>query len=277
LAQAWIEVELVRLQNWRTLTQVLRHGKPGPESSISKLLWSEMSQYCTTRRWRCCTRRQAGAGRGVTSAARGRWARAPTLPSRRNRLAGTSSVASAHSVAARVLARRATGVMRSAFPQAVVGEPASSPCLHSPPQRTPTRAAELSAALSLLRGARRGRGTAGRAKPARVDSRFPPVREAVWVGAAILETSVPRHERSAALPDTRVARWPPGIVAMREKRNGSGEKPRPSNGALLWGGKPVGRVHSSSSSTPRVGDPGEIVDGRSACQGSQSDRAAAAR
>jgi len=44
LAQAWIEVELVKLQNWRTLTQVLRHGRPGPESSISKLQWSETSQ-----------------------------------------------------------------------------------------------------------------------------------------------------------------------------------------------------------------------------------------
>ena len=44
LAQAVIEVELLKLQNWRTLTQLLRHGKPGPESSLVKLFWSEMSQ-----------------------------------------------------------------------------------------------------------------------------------------------------------------------------------------------------------------------------------------
>jgi len=44
LAQVCIEVELLKLHNWRTLTQLLRHGKPGPESSLVKLFWSEMSQ-----------------------------------------------------------------------------------------------------------------------------------------------------------------------------------------------------------------------------------------
>jgi len=44
LAQNCIEVELLKLHNWRTLTQLLRHGKPGPESSLVKLFWSEMSQ-----------------------------------------------------------------------------------------------------------------------------------------------------------------------------------------------------------------------------------------
>jgi alkylation response protein AidB-like acyl-CoA dehydrogenase len=44
LAQAVIEQELFKLHNWRTLTGVLRHGKPGPESSLVKLFWSEMSQ-----------------------------------------------------------------------------------------------------------------------------------------------------------------------------------------------------------------------------------------
>jgi len=44
LAQALTEVEIFKLHNWRTLTQVRRHGKPGPESSMVKLFWSEMSQ-----------------------------------------------------------------------------------------------------------------------------------------------------------------------------------------------------------------------------------------
>ena len=44
LAQSFIEVELTKLHNWRTLTGLLRHGKPGPESSLVKLFWSEMSQ-----------------------------------------------------------------------------------------------------------------------------------------------------------------------------------------------------------------------------------------
>jgi alkylation response protein AidB-like acyl-CoA dehydrogenase len=44
LAQVFIEVEMTKLHNWRTLTQLLRHGKPGPESSLVKIFWSEMSQ-----------------------------------------------------------------------------------------------------------------------------------------------------------------------------------------------------------------------------------------
>jgi alkylation response protein AidB-like acyl-CoA dehydrogenase len=44
LAQIWMEVEMTKLHNWRTLTHLRRHGKPGPESSLVKLFWSEMSQ-----------------------------------------------------------------------------------------------------------------------------------------------------------------------------------------------------------------------------------------
>ena len=44
VAQAVIEQQLFTLHNWRTLTGLLRHGRPGPESSLVKLFWSEMSQ-----------------------------------------------------------------------------------------------------------------------------------------------------------------------------------------------------------------------------------------
>jgi alkylation response protein AidB-like acyl-CoA dehydrogenase len=44
LAQVFIDVEMTKLHNWRTLTQLRRHGAPGPESSLVKLFWSEMSQ-----------------------------------------------------------------------------------------------------------------------------------------------------------------------------------------------------------------------------------------
>src|SRR5262249_12784170 len=43
LAQHWIEVEITRLNNWRTLTRLLRRQPLGPESSFIKLFWSEMS------------------------------------------------------------------------------------------------------------------------------------------------------------------------------------------------------------------------------------------
>jgi alkylation response protein AidB-like acyl-CoA dehydrogenase len=44
LAQAYVEVRLFQLQNWRSLSKIAHHHEPGPEGSISKLYWSEMSQ-----------------------------------------------------------------------------------------------------------------------------------------------------------------------------------------------------------------------------------------
>ena len=44
LAQAFVEVRLFQLQNWRSLSR-LQHGRPlGPEAATAKLYWSEMSQ-----------------------------------------------------------------------------------------------------------------------------------------------------------------------------------------------------------------------------------------
>jgi alkylation response protein AidB-like acyl-CoA dehydrogenase len=44
LAQHWIEVEITKLNNWRTLTRIGRQQPLGPEASFVKLFWSEMSQ-----------------------------------------------------------------------------------------------------------------------------------------------------------------------------------------------------------------------------------------
>jgi alkylation response protein AidB-like acyl-CoA dehydrogenase len=44
LAQSWIEVELLRLVGYRSLTRLLRTGQPGVESSIEKVLGSETDQ-----------------------------------------------------------------------------------------------------------------------------------------------------------------------------------------------------------------------------------------
>ena len=44
LAQHWTEVQLTKLNNWRTLTRIQRRQPLGPESSFVKLFWSEMSQ-----------------------------------------------------------------------------------------------------------------------------------------------------------------------------------------------------------------------------------------
>jgi len=44
IAQSVIEVEITKLNNWRTLTRLVRGQPLGPESSFIKLYWSEMSQ-----------------------------------------------------------------------------------------------------------------------------------------------------------------------------------------------------------------------------------------
>jgi len=44
LAQAHIEVEILRLAGYRSLTKLLRTGHPGEESSLEKVLGSETDQ-----------------------------------------------------------------------------------------------------------------------------------------------------------------------------------------------------------------------------------------
>ncbi|HXX91093.1 MAG TPA: acyl-CoA dehydrogenase family protein [Acidimicrobiales bacterium] len=44
LAQAYVEVRLFQLHNWRSLSRLEKGQEPGPEGSILKLYWSEMSK-----------------------------------------------------------------------------------------------------------------------------------------------------------------------------------------------------------------------------------------
>ena len=45
LAQAFVELAVLRLHNWRTLSRLARGEEPGPESSIVKLAWTDMTQH----------------------------------------------------------------------------------------------------------------------------------------------------------------------------------------------------------------------------------------
>jgi alkylation response protein AidB-like acyl-CoA dehydrogenase len=44
LAQHCIDMEILRLNSYRSISQYVRHGTPGPEGSILKLFWSEADQ-----------------------------------------------------------------------------------------------------------------------------------------------------------------------------------------------------------------------------------------
>jgi alkylation response protein AidB-like acyl-CoA dehydrogenase len=48
LTQAYVEVRLFQLHNWRSLSRLEKGLEPGPEGSILKLYWSEMSQRLHT-------------------------------------------------------------------------------------------------------------------------------------------------------------------------------------------------------------------------------------
>jgi alkylation response protein AidB-like acyl-CoA dehydrogenase len=45
LAQAFVDLRVLRLHNWRTLSRLAAGIEPGPESSIVKLAWTEMTQH----------------------------------------------------------------------------------------------------------------------------------------------------------------------------------------------------------------------------------------
>ncbi len=107
LAQAFIEVEMTKLHNWRTLTQLRRHGKPGPESSLVKLFWSEMSQGLhDTAMEILAAHGQLWPGE-PRAVARGRWLRSYLYYRAATIFAGTSEIQR------NIIAQRVLGLPRS--------------------------------------------------------------------------------------------------------------------------------------------------------------------
>jgi alkylation response protein AidB-like acyl-CoA dehydrogenase len=49
LAQSFVELRVLRLHNWRTLSRLTRGIEPGPESSVTKLAWTDMTQGLSAR------------------------------------------------------------------------------------------------------------------------------------------------------------------------------------------------------------------------------------
>jgi alkylation response protein AidB-like acyl-CoA dehydrogenase len=45
LAQSFVELRVLRLHNWRTLSRLTRGIAPGPESSVTKLQWTDTTQH----------------------------------------------------------------------------------------------------------------------------------------------------------------------------------------------------------------------------------------
>jgi alkylation response protein AidB-like acyl-CoA dehydrogenase len=49
LAQSFVDLRVLRLHNWRTLSRLANGIEPGPESSITKLAWTDMTQALSAR------------------------------------------------------------------------------------------------------------------------------------------------------------------------------------------------------------------------------------
>jgi alkylation response protein AidB-like acyl-CoA dehydrogenase len=102
LAQSWLEVEIFRLHNARTLTRLSRGEQIGPESSIVKLFWTEMSQKLAQSAVSIFGADALATAEDPNALDGGRWARA-MLWSRAASIAGGSSEIQRNIIGERIL------------------------------------------------------------------------------------------------------------------------------------------------------------------------------
>jgi alkylation response protein AidB-like acyl-CoA dehydrogenase len=95
LAQAFIDLAVLRLHNLRTLTRLGRGEEPGPESSWVKLMWTEMTQHLSETALLV-------TGRDPLSSESGPWAR-QWLWSKAAGIAGGTSQVQRDIIAGRIL------------------------------------------------------------------------------------------------------------------------------------------------------------------------------
>jgi alkylation response protein AidB-like acyl-CoA dehydrogenase len=90
LAQSWIDVEIFRLHNGRTLDRLARGEEIGAESSIVKLFWAGMSQRFADTAVAVLGPRALLGAEDDGAVDHGRWARA-LLSTRANSIMGGTS------------------------------------------------------------------------------------------------------------------------------------------------------------------------------------------
>jgi alkylation response protein AidB-like acyl-CoA dehydrogenase len=107
LAGAWIEVEIMRLHNYRTLTRLVRGEPTGPEGSLNKLYWSEMSQRLHDTAFRVLGPWSQLVKGSPHAVAAGRWQRSLLYYRAGTIFAGTSEIQK------NIVAQRVLGLPRS--------------------------------------------------------------------------------------------------------------------------------------------------------------------
>ena len=98
VARGWIDVEVMRLMNCRTLTRLERGEEPGPESSLVKLFWAHLTQ----RLHELALELLGPEAQLSTGSDGGRWQQA-FLWSRVGAIAGGTSEVQANIIAQRIL------------------------------------------------------------------------------------------------------------------------------------------------------------------------------
>jgi alkylation response protein AidB-like acyl-CoA dehydrogenase len=102
LAQSYVELRVLRLHNWRTLSRLAKHIEPGPESSWIKLAWTDMTQHMAATAVDLCGP-AAPLWRGARDLpADGKWQR-QWLWSKAGSIAGGTSEVQKNIVAERIL------------------------------------------------------------------------------------------------------------------------------------------------------------------------------
>jgi alkylation response protein AidB-like acyl-CoA dehydrogenase len=102
VARGWIEVEVMRLMNCRTLTRLARGDEPGPESSLVKLFWASLTQRLHDLALRVGGPQAQLVAGSAHAVADGRWPQA-FLWSRVGAIAGGTSEVQANIIAQRLL------------------------------------------------------------------------------------------------------------------------------------------------------------------------------
>lgn len=102
LAQSFVELRVLRLHNWRTLSRLSRGEEPGPESSWIKLQWTDMTQHLSDAALAVCDDASPLWAGAHDVPADGKWQR-QWLWSKAASIAGGTSEVQKNIVAERIL------------------------------------------------------------------------------------------------------------------------------------------------------------------------------
>jgi hypothetical protein len=97
IAAGWIDVEIMRLLNCRTLTRLERGLEPGPESSLVKLFWASLTSGCIS--WRSRSKARTPSWWPVGIGGDGRGGRPSLVTRGRNRRRDVGSASQHHRAA----------------------------------------------------------------------------------------------------------------------------------------------------------------------------------